>query len=132
MKKLFCVCLLAICLSGCSGSNQLRIVELAKDLEDPVTVFRRSALATSESIWFLALDHDEPAGETHRPHLPFGPLREPTGFLVSRVMRVVYSEILEPIKLDKLTVVDDKDFLDRIAQQRNLPEFIKKGLPSMY
>jgi hypothetical protein len=39
-----------------------RIAELAKALEDPETVFRRSSIATSESIWYLALDHDEPAG----------------------------------------------------------------------
>jgi hypothetical protein len=110
----------------------LRIVELATALEDPVTVFRRSALSTSESIWYLALDHDEPAGESHRPHLPHGPNRQPTGFVIPRAPRVTYSEILEPIELDKLTVVDDKHFLDRMIQQKNLPEFIKIGLLNMY
>lgn len=109
-----------------------RIVELAKALEDPATIFRRSALATSESIWFLALDHDEPAGMSLRPHLPYGPARKPTGYYIQRAPRVIYSEILEPVDLDGLTVVDDSDFLEQMTRQKNLPAFIAEGLPRMY
>jgi 5-methylthioadenosine/S-adenosylhomocysteine deaminase len=108
-----------------------RIAGLAKALEDPEMVFRRSSLATSESIWYLALDHDEPAGEAHRPHLP-GPRGVPTGFMAPSIPRVKYSEILEPVELDELTVVDDSTFLERIMKQKNVPDFIKKGLREMY
>lgn len=120
-----------------AGSEKLRdgmqrIVELATALEDPATVFRRSALATSESIWFLSLDHDEPAGISLRPHLPYGLTKEPTGCLIAPAPRVKYSEILESMELDDLTVSDDNYFLERMVQQKNLPVFIKNGLYGMY
>ena len=42
------------------------------------------------------------------------------------------SEVLTPLQRDPLTVVDDRTFLDRIAAQPNLPDYVKQGLPDLY
>ncbi|MGZ0018608.1 hypothetical protein [Nitrosomonas sp. wSCUT-2] len=42
------------------------------------------------------------------------------------------SAIVQPLKLDPLTVVDDPDFLARIASQKNLPAYVKIGLQALY
>jgi hypothetical protein len=42
------------------------------------------------------------------------------------------SSILSPIKLDPLTVADDHAFLDRVAAQINLPDYIPPGLRQLY
>jgi hypothetical protein len=42
------------------------------------------------------------------------------------------STILEALPLDALTVADDAEFLERIQQERNLPDPIKQGLPTLY
>lgn len=42
------------------------------------------------------------------------------------------SEILDPVELDPLTVVDDDEYLTRLATQRNLPEGISDGLKACY
>ena len=39
---------------------------------------------------------------------------------------------LKPLQLDPITVVDDPGFLGLIAQEANLPAFVKEGLPSLY
>jgi 5-methylthioadenosine/S-adenosylhomocysteine deaminase len=50
---------------------------------------------------------------------------------VTRVS-VPLSEILEPIRLDPLTVADDDDFLAQIAAQPNVPAPIKEELARLY
>jgi len=55
-----------------------------------------------------------------------------TGLLTEAAAAVPLSELLEPLALDPLTVVDDRNFLDRVGQQTNLPDFIKEGLPELY
>jgi hypothetical protein len=83
---------------------------------------------------FLDLNHDEPQGITLRPHLPFGPNAEPTGLRASEALMaaVPLSQLLEPLPLDALTVVSDPSFLTRVAGQKNLPDYIKQGLPILY
>jgi 5-methylthioadenosine/S-adenosylhomocysteine deaminase len=39
---------------------------------------------------------------------------------------------IEPIELDRLTVVDDPGYFDRLDAQLNLPEYLKTGLPPLY
>lgn len=39
---------------------------------------------------------------------------------------------VQPMALDPLTVVDDRPFLRNLVAARNLPTFIKKGLPPLY
>ena len=40
--------------------------------------------------------------------------------------------VTDPIELDPLTVVDDRQHLRTLTRARNLPEFVKRGLPAMY
>ena len=42
------------------------------------------------------------------------------------------SQILQPLELDPLTVADDAEFLASLATQKNLPQFVKDGLPTLY
>jgi hypothetical protein len=42
------------------------------------------------------------------------------------------SEILEPLELDPLTVADDRDFLDLIDEEPNLPAYVAPGLRDLY
>jgi len=109
-----------------------KLSELARELEHRSFAFSHTTLDTPETKWSLVLDHNELEGEAHRPHLPFGPRGIPTGQLTFAAARVPLSQILEPIELDDLTVRDDKQFLDRIAQQQNLTDFIKNRLPDLY
>jgi len=39
---------------------------------------------------------------------------------------------LKPLQLDPMTVADDDDFLGLVAAEKNLPDFIKQGLPLLY
>lgn len=41
-------------------------------------------------------------------------------------------DLIQPLTLDPLTVADDPEFLTNIAAERNLPDFIKHGLPKLY
>jgi hypothetical protein len=36
------------------------------------------------------------------------------------------------VTLDALTVADDPSFLEQLNGQRNLPDFIKAGLPGLF
>lgn len=79
----------------------------------------------------LALDEFEQTDFTQRPHLPLdgiatGPTDRPA------IAAQPISSILSPIKLDALTVADDPDFLDRVAAQSNLPEYIAPTLRDLY
>ena len=42
------------------------------------------------------------------------------------------SSLLSPIKLDPLTVADDRGFHDRLADEINLPAYIAPGLRKLY
>jgi hypothetical protein len=45
---------------------------------------------------------------------------------------VPLSAILGPVELDPLTVADDADFVNAIAQQANVPAAIRQGLAGLY
>ena len=68
-----------------------------------------------------------------RPRLPLPGKRELSGpkVLTARAAAPL-SKILEPIEIDPLTVADDASFPDRMAGQRNLPDFIKHELKRLY
>ncbi len=60
-------------------------------------------------------------------------LDQPTGpTLAAPAARRPLSQILKPLKLDSLTVADDPDFLKLIKKEKNLPAFLKTGLPTLY
>jgi cytosine/adenosine deaminase-related metal-dependent hydrolase len=112
-----------------------RLAELARVLEDPATALSLVTAAADESggpVWFLELDHHEPPGSAQRPHLPLAETGELTGLLAPVLGATPLSELLEPIELDPLTVVDDDRFFARLAHQPNLPDYIRSELPPMY
>lgn len=92
----------------------------------------------SGSTWFLLLDHEEPRGVAHRPHLRLRRTGLETGHVeaapavMAALAAVPLSQVLAPQELDALTVVDDGKYLSRISGQRNLPDFVKQGLGGMY
>ncbi len=112
------------------------IRELARAAEEPMRVVRRALDAPIAPVWSLALDEIRDTGVDLRPRLPWSGPRDFTG--PDRVPRltaaaaVPLAELLEPIKLDALTVADDADFLIQIEAQPNVPDPIKRGLRDLY
>jgi hypothetical protein len=112
-----------------------RLPELAKMFEHPSPQFVKSMLEPTSVRWSLVLDHDEPGGVTSRPHLPYKgrltamPLKN-EGLMLAN--RLPLSQELQPETIDRLTVADDKTFLDRLRHQVNLPGYVKTGLPNLF
>lgn len=112
--------------------------KLARDVTHPSPSMVRALLPQApREVWMLALDEVVDRGLELRPRLPLAPGGAPTGFSLGVVAAGLaaappISEIVEPMKLDPLTVADDADFLDRLKHQRNLPDYVKKGLPKLY
>jgi hypothetical protein len=83
--------------------------------------------------WTLALDELEETGLALRPRMPV--LRE-RGFTGPQLGAARGSEplskILKAVKLDPLTIVDDKKYIPFMNGQRNLPDFVKEGLAAFY
>ncbi len=92
----------------------------------------RMAMAMSGQpvTWFLALDELEPTGLDLRPHLPMD--GRPTMLAARGPAAAQGPPKLKSLKLDPVTVADDDSFLDSMAKQKNLPDYIKKGLPLLY
>jgi hypothetical protein len=82
------------------------------------------------------LDEIDAGGLEWGPRLPFNGPRDFTG--PERAPRAPakaaprLSTILKPVALDPLTVADDDTFLQRIAQQPNLPAPLKNSLSELY
>ncbi len=110
--------------------------ELARKLEEPPSIPKGPASSRRGAepvVWLLALDELHETGVDLRPRLPLpgrkgftGPKRAPTRAAAP------LSKILRPLDLDALTVADDAMFLDRISKEKNLPEFIRKELKTLY
>jgi 5-methylthioadenosine/S-adenosylhomocysteine deaminase len=101
-----------------------RLPELAKTLESPI------AAALPKPRISLLLDHDEVPGMAQRPHLP-GPNGQPTGELTPDLTAAAskpLSQLVRPMTLDPLTVVDDHDFLEELMAEKNLPVAVSNGL----
>jgi hypothetical protein len=119
------------------------IRKLARELEkrSDTRVARRGPIpldAPEPLVWSLALDETRDTGVELRPRLPYSGPRDFTGPepFSRRAARAAasakLSEILRPIALEPLTVVDDDDFLDQIASQPNVPEAVRDGLRGFY
>jgi hypothetical protein len=109
-----------------------KLPALAKELEKPkpVAIIGRGRAPTT---WQLALDEIEDTGFDLRPRLRSRTTRQLTGpTRRAAVAAKPLSQIVQPLELDPLTVVDDPDFLAALASQRNLPQFIKDKLPGLY
>lgn len=115
-----------------------RLPELAENMESAVGVAatdlggtRGIPPATALGIerggerWVLELQHEEADSTTMRPPLgvddglpSLGPVRAAEKL----------SDILEPLDLDRLTVIDDRGYRDRLRTQPNLPEKVAELL----
>ena len=114
-----------------------RIQDLARDLERRDQTPTREAAATEGVVWSLALDELHPTGLEIRPRLPYAGPNDFTGpSLAFRGAELEagapLSEILGPIDLDPLTVVEDPDYLKQLAAQPNVPSAIKDKLSEFY
>lgn len=101
--------------------------EPVRALEGPIAAVRFDEFAEAQPQWFLVLDHEELEGQSQRPQLRLSASGIETGVMPLPAAAVPLSQILEPIELDGLTVVDDRQYLAQLIQQKNLPDFIKDG-----
>ncbi|HYZ20381.1 MAG TPA: amidohydrolase family protein [Gaiellaceae bacterium] len=108
--------------------------QLALDAERRGTPLHRMLAASEadEVVWGLALDELEPTGVELRPRAPVPGGTAPTGPSLTEAKAKPLSEIVGPLELDRLTVVDDPDWLDAIDKQGNLPEWVAPGLRKLY
>ncbi len=110
------------------GMNNLP--SLTRQLEDSGTLgIFGGATATdgSGSFWFIESEHEN---QDHRHHIPFEGV-DSAGTVFDSATPL--SELLiEQRTLDKATVLEDSGHFKQLAMQRNLPEFIKTGLPIYY
>lgn len=83
------------------------------------------SLLSSEPQWFLELDHTEPTEYELRPRLEFGGRLTGPEIESSLAAAAPLSEVLQPMKLDGLTSVDDPDYRDAIEANPNLPDWAK-------
>ena len=115
----------------------LNIAQIAAAAEKPkpAPAKKRVLDAAPKLVWSLALDEIHDRGEDLRPRLPFNGPRDFTGpkrLPIAAAATPPLSIILKPINLDPLTVADDKNFLDAIEHQPNVPSPIKSGLRALY
>jgi Amidohydrolase family/Peptidase family S41 len=112
-----------------------RLPELAAQMDDPEAMaMLGTASATEPGSWFLELDHEPALGFSPRPQLPFEGAATGVFPLFPDLLLAAesLSQVVVPLDLDPLTVVDDGEFFDRLAAAPNLPEFVVRELPPLY
>ena len=116
----------------------LNIAKLAKQAEKPKPPARRALDAPGAATWSLALDEIQAhaassfARGCRTPDRATSRARGPRARSVRAAASPPLSSILQPIQLDALTVADDETFLERMAQQPNVPAEIRKGLSKSF
>ena len=107
---------------------------LAKKAEQQGTPLHAMLAAAEDQVrWGLALDELEPTGVELRPRVPLPGQTAPTGpSLVTAAPAKPLSEVVGPLKLDRLTVADDSDWLETIDAEQNLPDWLAPGLRALY
>jgi hypothetical protein len=114
---------------GLQGLKQL--AEKAEEQGSPLHAML--AAPDDEVRWGLALDELQPTGIELRPRVPLPGESTPTGpSLVGAAPAKPLSQVVGPLTLDPLTVVDDHDWLDTIEQQRNLPDGLAAALRKLH
>ena len=99
-----------------------RLPELAKEMD-------KQKLSPADT--FLVLDHEEEDGADVRPHLP-GPDGSPTAMPDVFAAATPLADLLVPLTLDPLTVVDDAHFVDTLAAEKNLPKEVADHVPDLF
>jgi hypothetical protein len=74
--------------------------------------------------WVLELEDEEPDGTTTRPELGVPEVAPAAEVAEASAL----SDILEPLQLDPLTVIDDRGYAARLRAQPNIPSDIAAGL----
>jgi 5-methylthioadenosine/S-adenosylhomocysteine deaminase len=83
--------------------------------------------------WALALDELQPTGVELRPRVPAAGEDDPGGpALTTAAPSKPLSELLGPLPLDPLTVIDDANWLRTIDDEQNLPGWVAPGLRELY
>ena len=101
-----------------------RLPELAKDMVEHPTL--------DPDATFLVLDHEPEEAFDQRPHLP-GPGGFPTAMLDGAAAKSTpLPDLLVPLTLDPLTVVDDSNFVETLAQEQNLPKEVADHVPDLF
>jgi len=100
-----------------------RLPDLAKDMVEHPTL--------DPDATFLVLDHEEEEGFEQRPHLP-GPSGQLTAMLDDAARATPLEDLLVPLTLDPLTVVDDNRFVDTLAKEQNLPKEVADHVPDLF
>jgi cytosine/adenosine deaminase-related metal-dependent hydrolase len=107
-----------------------RLTKALKSLPNlPPAPVTRMAMMQQPLTWFLALDELAPTGMDVRPHLPLGGRFT---MLDAKGKAAAAPPVIKPLKLDAVTVVDDSDFFSTLEGEKNLPDFVKTGLPQLY
>ncbi len=104
--------------------------DLTRQLEDNGTlgIFNGAAATDgSGAFWFIESEHED---HGHRHHIPFE--GEDSAGTIFEAATPLSELITERRSLDKATVLEDTHHFKRLALQRNLPEYIKTGLPAYY
>jgi cytosine/adenosine deaminase-related metal-dependent hydrolase len=108
--------------------------QLAEQAEKHGSPLQRMLAAPEGEVrWGLALDELEPTGLELRPRVPLPGQTAPTGpSLLTAAPAKPLSEIVGPLKLDPMSVIDDSDWLDVLAHEQNLPAWVAPGLRQLY
>ena len=109
--------------------RRLKEIRLEQERQPPI----EARMGAAEPLtWFLALDELHPTGMELRPRVPLPGATEPTGPTLEARAAVPLSDLLGPLKLDRLTVADDPGWLELIDRERNLPTWVAPGLRQLY
>ena len=109
-----------------------RLPEIQAGTAAPVTHALAAAVPQPEG-WTLALDEQEDTAFDLRPHLPVPGRARATGAMrLASVALAAQPIVLKPLLLDPPTVADDAAFLPLVAQQINLPSYLRDGLAALY
>jgi 5-methylthioadenosine/S-adenosylhomocysteine deaminase len=88
------------------------------------------AVPVDPNQWHLALD--EMALTSFEAHPSEADLTPQRMLSALGLAAVPLESLVSPIDLDPPTVADDRNFLDQLAQQMNLPNYLKTGLAQAY
>lgn len=93
--------------------------------------FAGAASATgSGATWRIVPDHERlPDSSGRLPPAAAGKTAD-GGYLEGKAAPL--SELLEPMDLDPPTLAEDREFFQRLALQKNVPEYLKLDLPRYY
>ena len=112
--------------------GMLNLPKLAQKMERSTREIFSGAKSIDDSSkrWYIELEHEETPRSSQRHHFFYH--NEPTGGSLLRKPSLPLSQIIEPIKLVKDSIANDRRYFKNLAMQKNLPNYIKLHLPPLY